>query len=133
MFSRIRQFIYEDTDKPIWHINVFIAVRQGSLFYGVPDSGARTTGWRAHVLAADINNGNCISYVQLFLAEDYAGQIYEVDLARDSAIKRRESFGHKYLYYPDGKQGKYSGDAKPMEAITAARTFPPSEPVIQTE
>jgi len=31
IFSKIRNFIYQDTDKPVSHVNDFISVRQGSL------------------------------------------------------------------------------------------------------
>ena len=130
IFSRIRQFIYEDTDKPIEHVNEFIAVRQGSFFQEVLNLDARPEDWRAHFLAAEVRAGTCAAHVQLFMTEDYAGSIYEITLASDSAIDGRESFGHKYLYYPDGKQKRFSGDAKPLKTIIAARTFPPPEPVV---
>ncbi len=132
IFSRIRQFIYEDTDQPIWHVNEFIAERQGSLFQGV-QKDARPVDWRAHYLAAEVRPGICAAHVQIFLTEDYVGRIFEIALARDSSIVGRASFGHKYLYYPNGKQGQFSGDAKPMTTIIAARTFPPPEPAVRTE
>jgi len=130
IFSRIRQFIYEDTNKPIQHVNDFMSVRQGSLFQGVSDPNARAEGWRAHFLAADTRDSVCAAYVQLFLTEDYAGQINEIVLARDPAVNGRASFGHKYRYYPDGKRGKFSGEAKLLATIISARTFPSSKPAV---
>ena len=132
MFARIREFIYEDTKAPVRRVNEFISVRQHPLLLPMLNPDVRPDGWRAHVLAAEAQPGVCVAHIQMFLTEENPGLIYTVCLARDAAIAEHGAFAHLYRYYPDGKKGRFSGEAKPLPAMRIGATFPPATPVIAT-
>ena len=110
IFATIRKFIYEDTDKPVGRINEFMGVRRDSLLQGLMNPKARPAGWRAHILAAEVQAGVCAAHVQMFLTEEHVGPIYSVVLAGDQAIEGDDAFAHAYLYYREGKKGRFSGE-----------------------
>jgi hypothetical protein len=130
MFRRIREFIYEDTTEPIRRINDFISVRQHPLLAEMLNPNLRPDGWRAHILAAEAQPGVCAAHIQMFLTEESGGPIYTIVLARDTAISEHNAFAHAYRYYPGGKRGKFSGEAKPLPTIKVATAFPPATPVV---
>jgi hypothetical protein len=117
MFTKIREFIYKDNDNPIGRINEFMGVRRESLLQGMIDPKMRPAGWRAHILAAEVQAGVCAAHVQMFLTEEHAAPIYTVVLAGDSAIQGDTAFAHAYLYYREGKREKFSGEAMTLPII----------------
>jgi len=132
IFSRIRSFIYEDTNEPIRRVNEFIHYRRHPLLQAMLDTDARPAGCLAHVLAAETRPGLCLAHIQMFLTEHNPRQIYTVNLVQDSAITEPAAHAHLYRYFPDGMQGRFSGYAKSLDTIRVARTFPPSTPVVMT-
>jgi hypothetical protein len=69
----------------------------------------------------------------MFLTEENPGLIYTVCLARDAAIVEHNAFAHLYRYYPDGKRGRFSGEAEPLPAIRVDMAFPPAAPVVAAQ
>ncbi len=131
MFSGIRQFIVQDGGG-VDRANEFIGKRQHALLNEMLTPGVRPDKWRAHVLCAEIKPGECLAYVQTFVTEDWPAPIYAVRLAQDAAVIDHGAAGHAYMYYGDGQEGNFSGDAPRLETTRADWPAPPFAPVIMS-
>lgn len=112
MFDDIRAYIL-DEDHKVEHANEYVGERQLPLIGEMLPVGSRPRGWKGHVLAAEIKNGECLAHVQMFLSEDFPSRTYTVRLASGAAAPESGS-GHLYAYYEDGPHGKYAGEALPL-------------------
>jgi hypothetical protein len=131
MFADIRQFIFDD-DAPSGCANDFITRRNHPIIVEMLRHGARPAGWRAHILAAEINHGECLAQVQTFLTEDWPAPIYTVHLGRPATVPDRAA-AHRYIYYPDGPKGKYAGEACSLRSTRIDMVAPPPSPAIRYE
>lgn len=121
VFSDLRQFLLDD-DAGVDRANEFVGERQLPLIGEMLD-GSRPDGWIGHALCADITNGEFRAHVQLFISEDFQPRIYTVRLGKDPTVQGAMASGHGYLYYPDGRRGKFSGEA--VSLTTTRADFPP--------
>ncbi|HEY3988319.1 MAG TPA: hypothetical protein VGM02_03405 [Acidobacteriaceae bacterium] len=135
MFARIREFIYVDTKEPIRRVNEFMNERQLPLLVNMLNPDVVPNGWRAHILAAETKPGVCLAHVQMFLTEEWArvGPIYTIILAKDVPVTQHNNFAHLYQYFPDGKKGRFSGEAKPLPSMRTDIVLPRSKPVIPVD
>ena len=70
-----------------------------------------------HVLAANWDSGNVEVRVQFFVGPDYEPLTYRVYLGQNViALVHRGSVGHSFIYFPEGKRGKYHGKTIPLSA-----------------
>jgi hypothetical protein len=129
-FAEIRDFITED--RPVLEANRFLRRRNFPLLGEIMVSNTRPDGWRAHVLAAEIKNGECLAYVQTFLTEDWPAPIYTVVLGKVERVADRAA-GHIYIYNSNGPKGKYAGVAYDLTATRVQMVAPPPTPVIIEE
>jgi hypothetical protein len=129
-FSDIRQFILDETTG-VDRANEFVGERPRPLI-GEMLSGGCPTGWVGHALCADITDGECRAHVQLFICEDFQPRVYTVRLGRDAALQGYPAFGHGYLHYPDGRRGRFSGEAVSLTATRADFPPLPLAPVIKS-
>jgi hypothetical protein len=130
MFAGIRSFISEETNEPVRRVNDFIQHRNHPLIFQMLDDAARPDGWKAHIIAAEIKPGLALAHVQMFLTQENPGLIYTVKLAEDLAFVDPAVAAHAYRYFPDGKEGAFSGEASALPAIRVAQTFPPTSPAV---
>jgi|GEM_PF-3341390 len=107
IFADIRDFILNDAH-PVERANTFMGERAlpliGEMLSGSPK------GWQGHAVCAELKGDARLAHVQMFLSEDYASRIYTIRLALDSDLHSRGS-GHLYVYYQEGLQGGYAGEA----------------------
>lgn len=129
MFSEIRQFILQGGGG-VDRANEFIRERAHALLDEMLTPGVRPNGWRAHLLCAEIKPGECLAYVQTFVTENWKAPIYAIRLARDAAIVDCRAAGHAYMYYGNGQEGNFSGDALRLESTRADGPAPPLAPVV---
>lgn len=129
MFAGLRDFIL-DENAGVDRANEFVGKRKFPLI-GEMLGGARPDGWIGHALCADITNGECRAHVQLFISEDFEPRIYTVRLGKDAGLQSAEAFGHGYLYYPDGRRGKFAGEAVTLATTRSDLPPIPLEPVIK--
>ena len=94
--------------------------------------GVRPNGWRADALCAEIKPGECLAYVQTFITEDWPMPIYAVRLAREAGIVACRATGHAYVYYGNGPEGSFAGDALKLSTTRADWAPPPLLPVIMS-
>lgn len=130
IFSDIRRFILEG-GAGVDRANEFIGKRQHPLLVGML-TGAPPAGWRAHVLSAQIRANECLAHIQSFISEDFPAPAYTVRLGRDAAVARCCAAAHAYMYYEQGPQGRYSGEAISLETTRADLPAPPPAPVISS-
>lgn len=130
-FADIRRFIIDET-ADVDHANQFVGERRLPLIGEMLD-GARPDGWVGHALCADITNEECRAHVQLFICEDFQPRIYTVRLARNAAFQGAPAFGHGYLYFRDGRRGRFSGEAVSLSTTRANYGPLPLAPVIKPQ
>ena len=116
-FADLRRFILDET-AGVDQANEFVGERPLPLIGEMLD-GSRPDGWVGHALCADITDGECRAHVQLFICEDFQPRIYTVRLGRNAAVQGFPAFGHGYLYYPDGRRGKFSGETVSLTTTRA--------------
>lgn len=131
LFANLRQFILSD-DTPTERVNDFISRRNHPLIVEMLAPGARPAGWRAHILAAEVKRGECLGHVQAFLTQDWQPLIYTVRLGQPIAAPDRAA-AHRYVYYPNGPQGRYVGEACSLLSTRIAMVPPPASPAIRFE
>lgn len=131
LFSSIRSFIREETSEPVRRVNDLLQMRNHPLLQPMLNPDLRPGGWRAHVLAAEIRPGGvCVAHIQMFLTEENPGLIYTVKLGEDPALVDLAAHAHLYRYFPDGKHGRFLGEASELPAIRVAMEFPPATPAV---
>ena len=116
-FADLRRFILDET-AGVDQANEFVGERPLPLI-GEMLNGSRPDGWVGHALCADISDGECRAHVQLFICEDFQPRIYTVRLGKNAAVQGFPAFGHGYLYYPDGRRGKFSGETVSLTTTRA--------------
>jgi hypothetical protein len=116
-FAEIRRFILDET-AGVDLANEFVGERPLPLI-GEMLNGGRPDGWIGHALCADVTDGECRAHVQLFICEDFQPRIYTVRLGRNATVQGFPAFGHGYLYYPDGRHGKFSGETVSLTTTRA--------------
>jgi hypothetical protein len=131
IFSDIRQFILDEA-AGVDRANVFIGKREHALLGEMLNSRVRPNGWRAHVLCAETRPGKCLAYVQTFVTEDWPAPIYTVRLAQDAGIVGCRATGHAYMYYGDGPDGNFAGDALTLDTARTDWPPPPLKPVVMS-
>lgn len=130
IFDAIREFTLDEISK-VDRANEFIGKRQIPLLDEMLPPGAHPNGWRAHILCAETKLGECLAHVQLFLTEDWPAPIYTVRLARDPSLASRHAAGHAYVYYQEGPQGQYAGEAYSLGTTRTNIVAPPLVPVVE--
>jgi hypothetical protein len=130
IFGDIREFI-RDENAAVDRANTFIGRRQHPLLGEMLPAGARPDGWRAHVLAAELKNGEAVAHVQLFLTEDWPAPIYTVRVGRHPDMADRQAAGHAYVHYADGPHGQYVGEARPLGTTVVDIVVAPPVPVVR--
>jgi hypothetical protein len=114
IFEDIRKVIYDDVGT-ISRIGEFVVAREPHLFSEFLDAkGQPPQGARLHFVDCGFAPGICIAHVRLFVSSDWVTPTYTVRLAHDPAAVERKAAGHAFIYYPDGRKGKYSGEAAPL-------------------
>jgi hypothetical protein len=131
MFSEIRRYILDES-AGVDQANTFIGKREHALLGAMLDPRIRPNGWRAHVLCAETVPGECFAYIQTFVSEDWPAPIYAVHLARDAGIIGSRAIGHAYMYYGNGPEGNFAGDALTLETTRANWAPPPLAPAIKS-
>lgn len=131
MFSEIRRFILDES-AGVDQANAFIGKREHALLGAMLDARVRPNGWRAHVLCAETVPGECLAYVQMFVSEDWPAPIYAVRLARNAGIIDCRATGHAYMYYGNGPEGNFAGEALRLETARADWVPPSFTPVIMS-
>lgn len=129
MFSEIRHYLFDES-AGVDRANAFIGKREHALLGEMLNPDVRPNGWRAHVLCAETRPGECLAYVQTFVTEDWPAPIYAVRLSRDAGVINCRATGHAYIYYGEGPEGKFAGDALKLETTRADWPAPPFAPVI---
>jgi hypothetical protein len=115
-FAEIRHFILEN-DGGIAAVDNFVKIREHPLLGAMLIPGLRPNGWRGHILSAEIASGQCLAYVQTFISEDWLAPIYAIELANNVTFAGTRSKAHAYLYYGNGPEGNYVGDAFELETM----------------
>ena len=92
--------------------------------------GARPDGWVGHVLAADTSPGTYRAHVQLFVSNEWPAPAYTIQLGGDTNDAKLRGAGHAYVYFQEGRQGKYSGKAHALDMRRVAIAPSPLKPVI---
>ena len=131
VFPDIRKFILDETAK-VDRTNAFLGKREHALLGEMLTPGVRPNGWRAHVLCAETRPGECLAYVQTFLTEDWPAPIYAVRLAQDAGIADYHARGHAYIYYGDGPEGSFVGDALALDTTRGDWPPPPLTPAVMS-
>ena len=129
MFSEIRHFIL-DEGAGVDRANAFIGKREHALLAGLLTLGVRPNGWRAHVLCAETKPGECLAYVQMFVTEDWPAPIYAVRLAQHAGIVDCNARAHAYMYYGNGPEGSFTGDALRLQTMRIGCSPHPIAPVV---
>lgn len=105
MFDDIRDFISDDVKELLpTRINHFIGVHRS------PVSPA-STGFVGHLLCAEIQKSACLAHFEPFVTPGGRMQAFMVRIATDPTGEDSVLRSHMYLYYGQGKSGRYSGDA----------------------
>jgi hypothetical protein len=119
MFANIRQFIAEDTNDSHSRVNDFISERKTPLLSAMASGLRPPKGWRAHVIAAEIQPGICFAHVQMFLTSEWTSPIRTILLARSATFTSHEAAGHVFKYHSDGMHDGFAGEAKvlPVKVI----------------
>ena len=121
MFDGVRHFIIEE-GRPVTLANDFIAIREYPLL-GEMMNGSRPDGWVGHILAADTSRGSYRAHVQLFVSKDWPAPAYTVQLPSDATDEALRTSGHAYVYFPEGRRGKFSGKAHALHVERMATDF----------
>jgi hypothetical protein len=129
-FEGIRRFIIEE-GQPVTQANDFIAVREYPLV-GEMMGGARPDGWMGHVLAADTSPGTYRAHVQLFVSKEWPAPTYTVQLSGNTNDPALRGSGHAYVYFSEGRKGRFSGKAHTLNVERIAIAQSPLKPVIAT-
>jgi hypothetical protein len=104
-FAAIRDFIINDTNAaPTPTINRFVKQRTHSVIFPPHRKG----GWLGHALVAEIKQGECLAHFEPFIFGASGLPARTVFIGRLPIDGSRRS-GHLHLFYPEGKQGKFSG------------------------
>jgi hypothetical protein len=127
-FSEIRHFILEERGS-IMLANKFVGKRSGPLL-GELRGGSRPDGWVAHVLAGEIRPGACLAHVQLFVCQDYPAPAYTIRLGTFESSSSIRARRHAYIYFEEGKKGKFSGKAHPLSDSQMDSEASPLQPVV---
>jgi hypothetical protein len=129
IFFDLRQYVF-DGGGTIDRANQFIGVRQAPLIVEMLDPRARPDGWHAHLLCAEIQRGAHLAHLQTFLSEDWPGPIYTIKLGADPGANVHRGRGHGYVYFPNGPQGKFSGEVHDLIVVQTDAPLPQLRPVI---
>jgi hypothetical protein len=116
-FSDIRQFIFDET-AGVNRANEFVGERPLPLI-GEMLAGGRPAGWVGHALCTDFMDGEYRAHVQLFICQDFQPRIYTVWLGKGPLLQESPAFGHAYMYYPDGRHGRFSGETVSLTVTRA--------------
>lgn len=127
-FEGIRRFIIEE-GRPVTLANDFIAIREYPLLVEMM-GGARPDGWMGHVLAADTSLGTYRAHIQLFVSKERPAPAYTVHLGSDTIDAAFRGSGHAYVYFPEGRHGKFSGKDHALNVERIAIAPSPLKPVI---
>lgn len=105
MFDDVRHFIIDDTKefRPD-RINRFIGVHQYPI---TPPS----SGFIGHLLYAEVDRGQCLAHFEPFVTPSGRMEAFQVHLASDSTLQGSALHSHLYLYFGNGRAGRFSGDA----------------------
>jgi hypothetical protein len=111
-FSEVRQFILEDSgDLRPARINRFISTRNSPLAVPMSNPSIRPNGWLGHLLCAEIRDGVCAAHYEPFISPQGRLRARTVHLGKCQSPQNDAVSAHLHIYYPDGKRGRYSGDA----------------------
>lgn len=103
-FSDIRDFIIDDKKELVSaRINKFVGVHKSPIAPRAPVLG--------HLLCAEIREGTCTAHFEPFITPGSRLRAFAVHLGTDPAVKEFTFRAHAYLYYSQGKTGKYHGEA----------------------
>lgn len=114
LFLDIRQFILEDSQSCA---SDFIVEREMPLLSPFMMGLTPPSGWRAHVLAAEIRPGVCVAHVQMFVTSDWKSPIRTIILAKSKSFTTHEAVGHLFRYHDNGTEDGYAGEATSLSAI----------------
>lgn len=104
MFSEIRDFIIDDRRELVpARINQFVGVHKSPIAPRAPVLG--------HLLCAEIREGACTAHFEPFITPGSRLRAFVVNVGIDPAATQSTFHAHAYLYYAQGKTGKYHGDA----------------------
>jgi hypothetical protein len=129
MFSDVKRFIVRESNS-IDEVNAFVGTRGNALLGPMLNPDVRPNGWRAHILTADTTPTEHLSFVQTFVTEDWRSPVYVVRLAPNIEGAELQTTGHAFVYDSNGPEGRYSGDALPLEVTHANWPAPPLGPAI---
>jgi hypothetical protein len=124
IFSEIRDFIVDDAKEFLpARINQFIGVHRSPL---APPSN----GWVGHLLCAEIREGACFAHFEPFFTPSGSLPAFMVRLGANPESKDSAVRSHIYLYYAQGKAGRYSGDAQEISPDQIKLGIPSCAPAI---
>lgn len=113
-FAGIRRFIAEDGDRGENRASQFIVERTTPLLSTVARGLVPPTGWKAHVLGAEIRPDRFIAHVQMFLTCDWPSPIRTIVLAKPATRYTHQAAGHLFLYNASDSSDGEAGEAKPL-------------------
>ncbi len=107
-FSEIRNFIINGIEK-----SELVTQEDKQIIFGPPNAVPNRL---SHVLSAETFDKVLYARMQLFIGPDCIPLTYRIVLSQ-SPVKTPPEFasGHVFVYFEDGKHGKYSGEAFPLD------------------
>lgn len=109
-FDDIRDFIIEDRGLIPDKVDQFIGIHQ---FPITPPSN----GFVGHFLCARIDNGECLAHFEPFVSAGGRMRAFQIRLGSNSTSKVSAIRSHLWLYYAQGKIGRFSGDAGRVDLL----------------
>jgi len=104
-FDDVRDFIINDTKElSPDRINRFIGIHR----YPITPPSPTFVG---HLLCAEINRGQFAAHFEPFVTPSGRMQAFQIRLGCDSTVQYSALRSHLYLYFGNGKVGRFSGDA----------------------
>jgi hypothetical protein len=109
-FDDIRNFIITDINEdPTTAINQFVKRRTHPVLF----PPYRKDGWLGNALVAEIRDGQCMAHFEPFIHRNIRVEARTIMLGRVPDVGNHVA-AHLNLYYPEGKRGKFSGQAFPV-------------------
>lgn len=122
-FSDIRDFIVDDGRGLVSaHINRFVEVHKTPIAPRAPVIG--------HLLCAEIRDGVCDAHFEPFITPGSRLRAFVVHLGTDPAAIGNVFRAHAHFYYPQGKSGKYHGEAFEISRDQLNMAGPPYDPTV---
>lgn len=109
-FSDIRDFIVDDRKEFVApRINQFVGVHKSPIAPPGPVMG--------HLLCAQIREGVCTAHFEPFITPGSRLPAYAIHIGLDATVIEVAVHAHAYLYYAQGKNGKYHGVANEIDPV----------------